>query len=87
LRIKQTVVAIGAAAALSVAMAGAVSAAPPTVDGYLTCEKDGDADYLTDWEVGWTKKAIAAYRRDHPEEVDGCAGGSFAVTQVPRSSG
>lgn len=81
MKIKKTLVAVTSAAALSVAMASAVTAGPPKVHGYLICTWNGIAEYPVGSEQDWTKRSIAAHKRDYPV-MDGCQGGTIEVVET-----
>lgn len=78
---RKTLAAVVAAAALSAVIAGPVSAAPPTLYGFVTCDAYGQQDREMSIESYWTKKAIAEFKRNEPA-MDDCVKGSIGFLDV-----
>ena len=81
MKTRRTIVTVVAAAALSAAIIGPVSAGPPEFYGVITCDSYGNEDNPMSREGWWTKKSIAAYRRDTPA-MDDCAPGSIGFLTI-----
>ena len=76
MKTRKTLAAALAAAALSAMIAGPASAAPPSQYGVITCSALGDPEREMSDAADWTKKAIAAHKRNDPAMGD-CDHGSI----------
>ena len=75
-------VTVVATVALSAAIAGPASAEPPTFYGAITCDAYGLIDREMSGIDYWTKKSIAAYKRNSPNMQD-CEKGSVGFKAYP----